>query len=164
MGARAGRSFAPERQKDSVNLFQATADHATALATGGKRVLFASWSEGSSDRLGSMLADHGLKDAPYAAYWDAAKAASPKTPQRVVLPLEAGFETDSLAVISETDILGDRLARPRRRRRASNFLAEASALTQGDLVVHIDHGIGRYEGLKAARRAPRSGCARWPRA
>ncbi len=148
MGARAGRSFAPERQKDSVNLFEATASHATALATGGKRVLFASWSEGSSDRLGSMLADHGLKDVPFAPYWDAAKAASPKTPQRVVLPLEAGFETDTLAVISETDILGDRLARPRRRRRASNFLAEASGLTPGDLVVHIDHGIGRYDGLK----------------
>jgi transcription-repair coupling factor (superfamily II helicase) len=148
MGARAGRSFAPERQKDSVNLFEATADHAKALAAGGKRVLFASWSEGSSDRLGSMLADHGLSDVPFAAYWDAAKAANPKIPQRVVLPLEAGFETDTLAVISETDILGDRLARPRRRRRASNFLAEASSLTPGDLVVHIDHGIGRYDGLK----------------
>jgi transcription-repair coupling factor (superfamily II helicase) len=148
MGARAGRSFAPERQRDSVNLFEATADHARKLAADGKRVLFASWSDGSSERLGSMLADHGLKNIPFAPYWDAAKAADPKTPQRVVLPLEAGFETDSLAVISETDILGDRLSRPRRRRRASNFLAEASALTPGDLVVHIDHGIGRYEGLK----------------
>ncbi|WP_374470610.1 transcription-repair coupling factor [Phenylobacterium sp.] len=148
MGARAGRNFSAERKMDSVNLFEATADHAKALAGQGKRVLFASWSEGSSERLGSMLADHGLKDAPFAAYWDAAKAADPKKPQRVVLPLEAGFETDSLAVISETDILGDRLARPKRRRRASNFLAEASSLTPGDLVVHIDHGIGRYEGLK----------------
>jgi transcription-repair coupling factor (superfamily II helicase) len=148
MGARAGRNFAPERQRDSVNLFEATADHARKLAGDGKRVLFASWSDGSSDRLGSMLADHGLTNIPFAPYWDAAKAANPKIPQRVVLPLDAGFETDSLVVISETDILGDRLARPRRRRRASNFLAEASSLTPGDLVVHIDHGIGRYEGLK----------------
>jgi len=148
MGARLGRSFAPERQQDSVNLFQATADHANALAAAGKRVLFASWTEGSSERLGAMLGDHGLKQAPFAPYWDAARAANPKIPQRVVLPLESGFETDSLAVISETDILGDRLARPRRRRRASNFLAEASSLTPGDIVVHIDHGIGRYAGLK----------------
>src|SRR5262249_21744443 len=145
MGARAGRTFAAERRQDSVNLFEATAEHAKALAAAGKRVLFASWSEGSSDRLGSMPADYGLSDIPFAGYWDQAKAADPKRPQRVVLPLEAGFETDALAVISETDILGDRLARPRRRRRAANFLAEASALTQGDLVVHIDHGIGRYE-------------------
>ena len=95
-----------------------------------------------------MLADHGLKDIALAPYWQAAKAADPKRPQRVVLPLENGFETENLAVISETDILGDRLSRPRRRRRASNFLAEAASLTPGDLVVHIDHGIGRYEGLK----------------
>jgi transcription-repair coupling factor (superfamily II helicase) len=151
MGARLGRNFAAERAQDSINLFEATAGHARRLAAAGKRVLLASWSEGSSERLGSMLADHGLKDIAYSPYWQAAKAADPKRPQRVVLPLEVGFETDNLAVISETDILGDRLARPRRRRRASNFLAEASSLTPGDLVVHIDHGIGRYEGLKTLR-------------
>ena len=148
MGAKLGRTFAAERAQDSVNLFEATADHATRQAASGKRVLFASWTEGSSERLGTMLSDHGLKRIPFAPYWQAAKAADPKIPQRVVLPLESGFETDNLAVISETDILGDRLARPRKKRRAANFLAEASALTPGDLVVHIDHGIGRYAGLK----------------
>ena len=148
MGATLGRAFVAERAQDSVNLFEAAADHARALTRAGKRVLFASWSEGSSERLGTMLADHGLTGISLAPYWQAAKAADPKKPQRVVLPLDAGFETENLAVISETDILGDRLARPRKRRRASNFLAEASALAPGDLVVHIDHGIGRYEGLK----------------
>ncbi|MGZ3368920.1 MAG: transcription-repair coupling factor, partial [Caulobacteraceae bacterium] len=148
MGAKIGRNFAAERAQDSVNLFEAAGVHAKALAASGKRVLFASWSDGSSERLGAMLGDHGLSRVPFAAYWSAAKAADPKTPQRVVLPLDNGFETDNLAVISETDLLGDRLARPRRRRRASNVLAEASALTPGDLVVHIDHGIGRYDGLK----------------
>ncbi|HEX6858957.1 MAG TPA: transcription-repair coupling factor [Caulobacteraceae bacterium] len=148
MGAKLGRTFVAERQQDSVNLFEATAAHATKMSQAGKRVLFASWSEGSSERLGHMLADHGLARVPFAPYWQAAKAADPKVPQRVVLPIESGFETENLAVISETDILGDRLARPRRKRRAANFLAEASALTPGDLVVHIDHGIGRYEGLK----------------
>src|SRR3990167_78997 len=148
LGAKLGRTFAAERAQDSVNLFEATAAHARDLAGKGKRVLFASWSEGSSERLGTMLADHGLKKIPFAGYWQAAKANDPKVPQRVVLPLDHGFETEALAVISETDILGDRLARPRKKRRAANFLAEASALTPGDLVVHIDHGIGRYAGLK----------------
>jgi transcription-repair coupling factor (superfamily II helicase) len=148
MGARLGRSFAAERAQDSVNLFEATADHARNLASSGRRVIFASWSAGSADRLGAMLADHGLKGVALAPYWQAARAADPKRPQRAILPLERGFETESLAVISETDILGDRLARPQRRRRAANFLAEASALSPGDLVVHVDHGIGRYAGLK----------------
>jgi transcription-repair coupling factor (superfamily II helicase) len=153
MGARPGRSFAPERAQDSVNLFEAVAAHAQALGKAGKRVLFASWSEGASERLGAMLADHGLKAVRFARDWADAKtygvaSAKAKPPQRAVLPVEAGFETADLAVIGETDILGDRLARPRKRRRASNFLAEATSLTPGDLVVHIDHGIGRYDGLK----------------
>ena len=147
MGARQGRQFAAERAQDSVNLFEATANHANAQAAAGRRVIFASWTEGSSERLSTMLADHGLTGVTLARYWQAAKAADPKHPQRAILPLEHGFETENLAVISETDILGDRLARPKKKRRAANFLAEASSLSPGDLVVHIDHGIGRYEGL-----------------
>ena len=46
-------------------------------------------------------------------------------------------------------MLGDRLIRaPRRRKRAENFLTEAAGLAAGDLVVHVDHGIGRYKGLE----------------
>ena len=65
-----------------------------------------------------------------------------------MLPLEAGFETDNLAVISETDILGDRLARPRRAAARRQLPGRGHRLAAGDLVVHIDHGIGRYVGLK----------------
>lgn len=147
-GGRLGRSFAAERSQDSVNLFESVARHAQALKDGGKRVLFASWSEGSSERLASMLADHGLEHVVAVRDWADVQQAPEGIYLRGVLPVEHGFETDDLAVISETDILGDRLARPRKKRRASNFLAEASALTTGDLVVHLDHGIGRYEGLK----------------
>ncbi len=63
-------------------------------------------------------------------------------------PLDAGFQTDQLVVITETDIFGQRLSRPRARRgRGEDFLREVSALEEGDLVVHAEHGIGRYEGL-----------------
>ncbi|HEY3813774.1 MAG TPA: transcription-repair coupling factor [Caulobacteraceae bacterium] len=148
LGARHGRVFAAERAQDSVNLFEQVAHHSRALIRDGKRVMFASWSEGSSDRLAAMLGDHGLDDVAFAANWTAALKADAKKPMRVVLPVDAGFVTPDLAVISETDILGDRLARPKRRRRAANFLAEASSLSPGDLVVHIEHGIGRYDGLK----------------
>ena len=147
-GGTQGRTFAAEWAQDSVNLFEAVAAHARALQTEGRKVLFASWSEGSSERLAVMLADHGLE--PVVAVRDGRdlEAASPELFLRGVLPVEHGFVAEGLAVISETDILGDRLARPRRKRRASNFLAEASSLTTGDLVVHLDHGIGRYEGLR----------------
>ena len=147
-GGRLGRTFAAERAQDSVNLFEAVAAHAQAMKADGKRVLFASWTEGSSERLATMLADHGLDHIVAVRDWADVQAAPKDLYLRGVLPVEHGFVTDDVAVISETDILGDRLARPRKKRRASNFLAEASALTTGDLVVHLDHGIGRYEGLK----------------
>jgi len=153
LGGRPGRNFSQERLLDATNLFAAVADHAKALAKTGKRVIFASWTDGSSERLGVMLTDHGMDKLRLAPSWADAQSfgvagTKVKPVQRAVLPLDHGFETQSLAVISETDILGDRLARPRKRRRAQNFLAEASALSQGDLVVHIEHGIGRYMGLK----------------
>jgi transcription-repair coupling factor (superfamily II helicase) len=147
-GGRLGRAFTAERSQDSVNLFEAVANHAQSLKAAGKRVLFASWTEGSSERLAAMLSDHGLEHVVAVRDWADVQTAPDGLFLRGVLPVEHGFETDGLAVISETDILGDRLARPRKKRRASNFLAEASALTAGDLVVHLDHGIGRYDGLK----------------
>jgi len=71
-----------------------------------------------------------------------------------VLGLESGFETAQTAVISEQDILGDRLVRPRRAaRRTENFIAEVTSLAAGDLVVHVDHGIGRFIGLRAIEAA-----------
>ena len=153
LGAKPTRNFSQERLLDSTNLFTAVTDHAKALSKQGKRVLFASWSEGSSERLAQMLDDHGMGKLRLASSWADAvgfgvEGTKAKPVQRAVLPLDHGFETETMAVISETDILGDRLARPRKRRRAQNFLAEASALTPGDLVVHIEHGIGRYDGLK----------------
>src|SRR5580704_13913932 len=51
LGAKLGRNFAAERAQDSVNLFEAAADHARRLMADGKRVLFASWSDGASERL-----------------------------------------------------------------------------------------------------------------
>ena len=66
------------------------------------------------------------------------------------LGIEHGFEAPDFAVLSEQDILGDRMVRAQtRQRRAQNFLAEASSLAPGDLVTHIEHGVGRYLGLKA---------------
>src|SRR5262249_56084975 len=47
-----------------------------------------------------------------------------------------------------------RLVRPRRAaRRAENFIAEVTSLSAGDLVVHVDHGIGRFVGLRAIEAA-----------
>ena len=70
----------------------------------------------------------------------------------VVWNLEQGFSTNTLTVISEQDVLGERLIRhASKRRKAENFLTEATSLSSGDLVVHVDHGIGKFHNLEVIK-------------
>lgn len=145
LGSRTGRDFAPERLHADTNIFEAAIAHAKALQKSGRPVAFAAWTQGSADRLINVLGDHGLPDLALVHSLEAAR----KTDFTVVeIPLESGFETPDFAIISEADILGDRLAAPRRKRKSASFISDAGTLTAGDLVVHIDHGVGRYVGLK----------------
>ena len=149
MGARAGRNFSPERQSETRNLFSEFADHLRHKAH-DRRVVVASYSDGARERVTGLLRDEDILhtteisdvrdlDGPgiYLAVW----------------PLERGFEAEidgkAMTVISEQDVLGERLVRSvRKKRRAENFLTEAQSLSVGDLVVHVDHGVGRYHGLE----------------
>ena len=148
-GTRAGHNFSAERAQAETNVFEAVRNHVEALQSGGKRVILALWSEGARERMSHVLADHKLLNLRNVASWQETLALPKPEIALAVLGLEAGFETADDAVISEQDILGDRLVRPRKRsKRADNFLTELTSLTAGDLVVHVDHGIGRFIGLK----------------
>jgi len=148
-GGKPGRNFASERADENKNLFDAAVAHVRALQRVGKRVVLAAWSEGSRERLGHVLSERGLSDLRPVGSWSEALALPKAAVGLAVLGLEAGFESADAAVISEQDVLGDRLARPQRRhRRAQDFIAELTSLSAGDLVVHVDHGIGRFVGLK----------------
>ena len=142
---RIGRSFAPERQQENVNLFSALKDHIQALSK-DRAVVIASWSEGARERLRGLLTDQDL--AITKEIKDFREVADTGL-YLIIWPLEAGFTAPKLAVISEQDVLGDRLvAKPRRKRKADNFLREVDTLSVGDLVVHVEHGVGRYLGLE----------------
>src|SRR5262249_25234468 len=142
-----GLDFAPARKQSGVVLFDAVAERFSAERAAGRQVLVAAYSQGSRERLLGLMADHGMQDLRSAETWaDARKAKS--AVNLGVLGLERGFIAPGLAVITEQDILGDRLIRAAKRRvRLENFLTEASTLGEGDLVVHSDHGIGRFDGL-----------------
>ncbi len=145
---RQGRTFAAERQAEGAGLYDAVIAHVETVRATDKRAIIACWSEGTRDRLVQLLDDHGLKNSQLVADWPAAETLPAATAAVAVLAVEAGFETPDFAVIGEQDILGDRLVRARRRsRRAADFLSEVTSLAAGDLVVHVDHGIGRFVGL-----------------
>jgi transcription-repair coupling factor (superfamily II helicase) len=154
IGSRQGRNFAAERAEPHGKLFDAVAAHVSTLQAAGKRVVIALWSEGSRERMRHVLADHGLNNPVDVARWPDALATPQSEAALGVLGLEAGFEMADLALIGEQDILGDRLVCPRRAgRRVADFIAEVTSLTAGDLVVHVDHGIGRFVGLTAIEAA-----------
>ncbi|AUR03544.1 transcription-repair-coupling factor Mfd [Phaeobacter inhibens] len=149
-GGRIGRNFSPERQLESVSLFKSLADHIKARMQVGP-VVVASYSEGARERLTGLIEDEGL--AEVIAINDGTRIGKSGL-HLAVWALEHGFETDDLTVISEQDVLGDRLIRaPKKRRKAENFLTETQSLSPGDLVVHVDHGIGRYKGLEVVTAA-----------
>ncbi|MCI0734843.1 MAG: transcription-repair coupling factor [Beijerinckiaceae bacterium] len=149
-----GRAFAAERADPNANVFSAAIDHVLALQAGGRRVVLAAWTDGSRERLTHVLADHGFTNTAPVSSLAQVLALSPATLAMAVIGMEQGFEAPGLAVIGEQDILGDRLLGGRRKpRRAEHFLTEVGALSAGDLVVHVDHGIGRFSGLKSIEAA-----------
>src|SRR5438067_3518177 len=128
--------------------------HVQVLQAARKRVVIALWSEGARERMSHVLADHALANLSSVPSWPETQKLPKPQVALAVLGLESGFETADAAVISEQDILGDRLVRPRRvGRRPENFIAEVTSLSAGDLVVHVDHGIGRFVGLRAIEAA-----------
>eukprot|EP01036_Dinobryon_divergens_P038035 gene38035-49862_t len=144
-----GRIFAAERDEESANDFDAAVSHVRALQKAGKRVLLASWTDGSRERLGGVMADHGLTQAKSVASLASARMLAADEVGLAVLPLESGFELADLAIVAEQDILGERMVRGRApSKRAKDFISELSTMSVNDVVVHADHGIGRFIGLR----------------
>jgi transcription-repair coupling factor (superfamily II helicase) len=157
-GGRIGRNFAPERQQETISLFSALADHVRKNMEVGP-VVIASYSEGARERLSGLIEDEGLAETIHVN--DLTRVGK-RGLHLAVWPLEQGFEAPwseagkeaRITVVSEQDVLGDRLIRsPKKRRKAENFLTETQSLSPGDLVVHVDHGIGRYLGMEVITAA-----------
>jgi transcription-repair coupling factor (superfamily II helicase) len=158
-GGRIGREFAPERQQENVSLFGALADHIRS-AQGKGQVVVASYSEGARERLAGLIEDQEIagatlikdfRDVPdgkgglFLAVWALEHGFTGTASSSEAV----GDKKFGLTVISEQDVLGDRLIRaPKKKRRAENFLSETQSLTPRDLIVHVDHGVGRYMGLE----------------
>jgi len=146
-GFKAARDFTPERARGD-NVYDAAAKHLKAIAKSGRKPLLAAYSPGSRSRIASILDEAGAPTVLADSWQEALGLAAKGKTAAMVLPLEAGFANDGLEILTEQDVLGDRLVRRKKKRKDSDaFLAELQALAKGDLVVHVEHGIGKYLGL-----------------
>ncbi len=159
VGPRWARPPTEGESEERVNVFDLAVKHIAERRAKGWKVLITGWSEGSLDRLLQVLNEHGLeKIKPVTSLKEVEKLGKGEAAS-AVLSLEAGFETGNLAVIGEQDILGDRMVRrSKRRKRGADFISEVAGLDEGSLVVHAEHGIGRFVGLQTieAAGAPRA--------
>lgn len=142
-----GRSFAHAK---NVNLGQVYTDLAAYLRENQKlKRVICCYSEGSRDRVFSLMSEHEIKDLSFADNWDEAREKDLSKTVMVVLNLSQGFRGDGLCFISEQDILGERQHRKTVRKASSkDFIADVGSLNVGELVVHIEHGIGKFLGLE----------------
>jgi len=151
IGGRLGHEFSLERQQSNVSLFDTVAGRLRELGQGGRQVLVTGLTVGSRNRLVRLLSEHGVESVELVATSEGLEGLAQGTVAAAVMSLEHGFTTATMALVTEQDILGDRMARSSRkktRRDTERFLEEASQLAEGDTVVHVEHGIGRFDGLQ----------------
>jgi transcription-repair coupling factor (superfamily II helicase) len=147
-GGRPGPVFAQAGAGPGINVFDQLRGQAERWTSEGRRIVVAAWTRGSRERLTNLLREHGFKDAAQEDDFASIRRKPAGSVSLVVLGVERGFVAERLALVGEQDLLGERISRPpRRRKRADQFIAEATEIAEGDLVVHQEYGIGRYDGL-----------------
>ncbi len=153
-GGRPGAVFTKAGSGAALTVFEQLKEQSRNWAAQKRRTVVAAWSRGSRERLLHLLRENGVK-ANDAGKWKAVQDMPLDTVAVVTLGLERGFVSAQVGLVSEQDLLGERISRPpRRRKSADQFIAEATEIAEGDLVVHQDYGIGRYDGLETLRVGP----------
>ena len=151
-GTKKARDFADIRALPDGDVMGELRTHLALLEE--RKILIAAYSEGSLQRLQGLMENAGIGNFHVIQDPVQLKNLKPRETGLTVLALEHGFTAPDLAVLTEQDILGDRLSRKAaRRKKADNFLREVSSLDEGDLVTHIDHGIGKFLELETLEAA-----------
>ena len=117
--------------------------------SGAAYPIIACYSEGSRERLHNLMTEHGITNLTIAdTYQDSLTKSKDKT-TLIILNINHGFRAPNFTFISEQDILGEKQKRKKPRKTSSkDFIADVSSLTIGELVVHIEHGVGKFLGLE----------------
>jgi transcription-repair coupling factor (superfamily II helicase) len=148
-GGRPGPVFAQSTGGPGIGVFDQLRTQAARWTDEGRRIVIAAWTRGSRERLAHLMREHGFKDPAQEDDYAAVRRKPAGSVSLVTLGVERGFVADRIALVGEQDLLGERISRPTRtRKRADQFIAEATEIAEGDLVVHQEYGIGRYAGLE----------------
>lgn len=115
-----------------------------------KKKIICCYTEGSLDRMHNILLENGFKNLTISPSWaQAVKDSAKGKTALVLLELQHGFSSPDYFIVTEQDIWGERKnIRTKKKVSAENLIADISSLNIGEYVVHIEHGIGRFDGLE----------------
>ncbi len=134
-----GLGLVPEERKE-------LGDIPAALKKAGSDILIALPSEAQAERLKNILFDGGVI-APVIKYKDLDSYYGSIC--IIVGTLSGGIRIKEALGLTDRELFGERPAyRPLKRSKAAGLLFAIDDLKAGDLVVHTDHGIGRFMGLQ----------------
>lgn len=119
-------------------------------ANKAKKKIICCYTQGSLDRMHNLLQENKFTNLVIAENWkDALKNASKGKIVLTVLELQHGFINKDFFIATEQDIWGERKnIRTHKKVSAENLISDISSLNVGEYVVHIEHGIGRFDGLE----------------
>src|SRR5262249_51172236 len=112
------------------------------------------------ERLCTLLAPHGVEATAVDSPFEPALAAASRAPLALVGTLSRGVRLpgDGLALVTETELFGERRqGRSTRRERPGDVFTNLAALAPDDYVVHVDHGVAIYRGLRHMQVADTEG-------
>jgi transcription-repair coupling factor (superfamily II helicase) len=117
------------------------------------KILFVAESAGRREGLVEKLRQYRIK-VKQVENWQAFLSSEPSLCM-VVAPMDQGLwlEEPALAIITESNLSGEKAQQRRRRRQSAareleNIVNNLNELTIGSPVVHQEHGVGRYLGLQ----------------
>src|SRR5262249_44492706 len=133
--------------------FAPVAEQVQTWLRDGHRVLFVAGTDAQCQRLARLLETNAVQAAVGGEPFGGASAASPPatpTVQIVLGHLSEGFRVpdEHLVVVTEADVFGEARRRAARRVSVAQLLKSLSELKPDDYVVHLDHGVGVYRGLR----------------
>ncbi|AOE49770.1 transcription-repair coupling factor [Kangiella sediminilitoris] len=119
------------------------------------KVLIATESPGRREALKDLLERHDIAASTSASWQETIKNITPKALEIGVAPLTQGFAIGNLAVITEMELFGEQAIQRRTTNKdnkasiqAEDVIRNLAELKEGDPVVHVEQGIGRYRGLE----------------
>ena len=139
--------FLASRRNQEIDLFDHVSDRIRKAQLQHKKVIISCYSEPSQNRFIKLLKPKNIIAVVLNQFSDIDALASNQI-GLFQISLDHGFELSTLLLMTEHDIFGEPYRRSTQRQRRSDLLiGEVASLTQGDFVVHQEHGIGQFVGL-----------------